>query len=55
MRKEIYKGPIFTLEQFEVEIGGKTYKRDVLDHKPAVCILVKHQDSFIFVKQYAMI
>lgn len=51
MRKEIYKGPIFTLEQFEVEIGGKKYKRDVLDHKPAVCILVKYQDSFVFVKQ----
>lgn len=51
MRKEIYKGPIFTLEQFEVSINGKKYLRDVLDHKAAVGILVKKDDKFIFVKQ----
>lgn len=51
MRKEIYKGPIFTLEQFEVEINNQKYKRDVLKHVPAVAILVKYHDKFIFVKQ----
>lgn len=51
MRKEIYKGPIFTLEQFEVEINNKKYKRDVLTHAPAVAILTKVNDQFIFVKQ----
>lgn len=51
MRKEIYKGPIFTLEQFEVEINNQKYKRDVLKHVPAVAILVKYHDEFIFVKQ----
>ena len=51
MRKEIYKGPIFTLEQFEVEINNQKYKRDVLKHVPAVAILVKQNDEFIFVKQ----
>lgn len=51
MRKEIYKGPIFTLEQFEVEINNQKYKRDVLKHAPAVAILAKVDDKFIFVKQ----
>lgn len=51
MRKEIYKGPIFTLEQFEVEINNNKYIRDVLKHAPAVAILVKQDDQFIFVKQ----
>lgn len=51
MRKEIYKGPIFTLEQFDVEINNKKYQRDVLKHAPAVAILVKYHDEFIFVKQ----
>ena len=51
MRKEIYKGPIFTLEQFEVEINNQKYKRDVLKHAPAVAILTKYHDEFIFVKQ----
>ena len=51
MRKELYKGPIFTLEQFEVEINNQKYQRDVLKHAPAVAILVKYQDEFIFVKQ----
>lgn len=51
MRKEIYKGPIFTLEQFEVEINNKKYQRDVLKHVPAVAILAKYHNEFIFVKQ----
>lgn len=51
MRKEIYKGPIFTLEQFEVTINNKKYQRDVLTHAPAVAILVKVDNQFIFVRQ----
>ena len=50
--KIIYKGPIFTLHQFDVEINGKTYQRDVLDHCPAVALLVVKDHQILFVKQF---
>lgn len=49
--KVIYQGPIFTLNQFEVEINNKNYKRDVLKHAPAVCVIVEKDNLFLFVKQ----
>lgn len=49
--KVIYKGPIFTLKQFEIEVNGQTAKRDVLEHAPAVCMLAKLNGKFLFVKQ----
>ena len=49
--KIIYEGPIFTLHQFEVEINGKTYKRDVLNHHGAVGVIVKKDNKFLLVKQ----
>ena len=50
--KTIYQGPIFTLRQFDVEINGKTYQRDVLDHVGAVALLVVKDHQFLFVKQF---
>ena len=50
--KTIYQGPIFTLHQFDVEINGKTYQRDVLDHCPAVALLVVKDHQILFVKQF---
>lgn len=47
----IYKGPIFTLKQFEINVNGTSAKRDVLEHSPAVCMLTKVNDKFLFVKQ----
>lgn len=49
--KVIYQGPIFTLKQFEIEVNGKTAKRDVLEHAAAVCMLAKLNGKFLFVKQ----
>ena len=49
--KTLYSGPIFSLNQFEVEINNKTYKRDVLKHAPAVCIIVEKDNKFLLVKQ----
>ena len=50
--KTIYQGPLFTLRQFEVEINGKTYQRDVLDHVGAVALLVVQNHKILFVKQF---
>ena len=50
--KVIYQGPLFTLHQFEVDINGKTFKRDVLDHHKAVAILVVKNHKILFVKQF---
>lgn len=49
--KTLYNGPIFSLNQFEIEINNKTYKRDVLKHAPAVCIIVEKDNKFLLVKQ----
>lgn len=50
--KVIYQGPLFTLHQFEVEINGQTFKRDVLNHHKAVAILVVQNSQILFVKQF---
>lgn len=50
--KLIYKGPIFTLHQFDVEINNKTYKRDVLDHCEAVGVVVEKDNKYLLIKQF---
>ena len=49
--KTLYNGSIFSLNQFEIEINDKTYKRDVLKHAPAVCIIVEKDNMFLLIKQ----
>jgi len=52
--KELYKGPIFALNQYEVELpGGRRSVRDVLQHNGAsVIIPITADDKVVMVRQY---
>lgn len=49
--KEIFKGKIFTLEQKDVTIHNKEYRRDIIRHPGGVGVLLIVDDKVLLVKQ----
>ncbi len=50
--KQIYEGPIFTLNQETVHIHDQDYIRDIIHHPGGVGILAIHDDQILLVSQF---
>lgn len=52
-KKELYRGPIFTVEKQSVQLpNGKSATRDIVKHKGAVAILAVEQEKILLVRQF---
>lgn len=50
--KNLFKGIVFDVNRYDVEVRGKLYPREIVENNGGVCILAIKDNQILLVKQY---